>query len=1386
MSSTPYPTDDLLFGESSGGLEDSSLQPLYSGLASANTLRHYQQKNNQEEVAVSLPWSERLRAGYTGAAHGLLSHGPEALYSAMRTVGKIVGSDDLQAFATEGIETEKRLRELDPFYRVPDDWYKDGWGRSLYEGTKGITSSVYGMLPGAAISLIPGGQVIGLASIGAGAGSIAGLAEYDSFMEEAYDKFHELNPALTRDQIEDSVFWDAVLSGVAEGGTEAITDVVGGKLIGLVGKAGMQPAKHILDRLVRNLTKTVTLEAGSEVATAAAQDYLREQAGLDYVGRVEAMKQTLAPALVGGALFGGAGTALNLAQGKLGVLEGGTTKTEAEHRADITSKVQELRRQSIEAHYSPQAVSVFDMMTGNGSDHVQASIMMDNVESVTKAWTERTGGKVEDWGGDTSKLVEMFKRLEDSKTTPGAFPAESLSVLSDTVFSELSAEQKNTLAEAYGRSDSIDAETGKPTEIDADAFGADLRQLLADPKHSENIPEAARQVMESVKDGVLDLHNVVNRSGLAGGIDPEVTSLVGNAVAIRDTNQPKPSAFIYEEANLDGIRRKYGDFSKLSAENQATMIREIAHETSLNFDKWDIPLDQKGMLAFVDSEMKPILDRMLNRGKRTDAGQEQLAKKEMAARGFDVNRFAEFTAQLTGNGDIKESAAVKARELMLTERVLLAKTTELADTANETLAPADIMKWQMAGVMHQQIHAMLRAVRSEGGHLLRAFNFIKKDPALSTHRMNQLYDAQGGLEAARLKLTAYANAKTDADRASVLADSARAIGINMFIEYRTMNILSSVKTHITNTIGNSGVVVSEIWNRFTAETMGGGQGVDSGETMALIDGMWDGLRKVREQWSTHKANKGGTVAALRSIPEMWEADPSISIVGDAGINQRSLTRDNALEVIGAAKAAIGLSREHGLISNGLSYMVEYWGRLLGISNDILLSTDMFFKTVASHGELNALNHRKAVELSGGDKAKYRTLFDHYKRNTPLEHRKAALEYGKFVTFQNDLNGFAKSLNDLRVKHPLTRALIPFFKTPANIMKYAARHTPGIARMFDDIRAELDSPDTAIRHIAEARVMTGTMVWTTALGLAASGYLTGAGATDDNEKEKARATGWQANSLRLPGRDGEPDTYIALDRLDPAAFLLNTAASLVEIYDSMDNDDLGKAMVAGLGAAFRVASERTYLKSLSDAVDAVRDWDGYEGDRARRGFFTSLVPASSMLRAVAQEADPTQREIDGIFDSIRAGIPGMSSDLPVRRNFLGEAVTSDGYFGSDFMSPLRQSMDKQDAVYDEIYRLTRSGQKIPSMPGRYIQHNGKAIRMDGQQYSRFLELAGTGLRYGGKNAKERIAETIKSPAYRNWDDEKKAKQIRTIIESYRTEARKRTKRDDPGIRYLLGL
>lgn len=1365
------------------GMEEPSyspeLEPMYSGLASGHTIRHYQKQNNIEEVTAGLSWGERLKAGATGLAHGLDSYGPEQMYRAMRTIGKIFGSDDLQAFATEGIDRELKLRELDPWYEVPEGWHQDGWGRSLYEGFRGLTSSAYAMLPGAAISLLPGGQVVGLATLGVGAGTMAGLAEYDSFMDEAFDKFSQLNPSLTRQDIEDAHFWDAFWSGLAEGGTEAVSDIVGGKLIGLVGKASVQPAKHILDQMVRNVTKTMITEVGGEVTTAVIQDYIREHAGLDYVGRVEAFKQTLGPALVGGAAFGVGGTGLKLAQGKIHAEMAANQNATGNPKAELDAHASEMQRQFREQNYSPKAVEAFNQATEAGLDYFQATTIMEAVEGTAKAWADRNAGKAADWQGDAAKLTDILKNLEAHKANPETTLAESLSSVRDLLLSELSADQRQALVDRYGTRRFEDG-TGDPI-INTDRLDADLRNLLSDPKSAESLPDASRPVLVAMRDSLLDLHGVATKTGLGGGLDADLSSMIQKAVDHRSANRPpKPSSFMVNEVDLQAVARKYGEFGKLTAEQQSAMIKDMAKATAINFDTWDLPVDQKALFGFLDTEMKPFLDKVMRRGERSNAQQEALAKASLEAEGINLDRFAEFASRLTGDGNLKESASVRARELMLAERIMLEKATDLAAIANETLAPSDVMKWQMTGAVYEQIHSMLRAVRSESGHLLNAWNFIKKDPDLARMRTEKLYSDMGGLEAARHKLTAFANAETSADRAGVLRDSIRAKTVNMFLEYRTMNLLSSLKTHVANLTGNAGMIISETLNRFTGEKMGMGKGIAAGETMAFINGMWASMRKVKEMWSTHKETKGGTLSALKDINGMWNNEAASSLIGDAGLTQRALTKDNALEVIGAAKEKMGLSREHGLISGGLSTMVDYMGRMLGISSEVLLAQDSFFKMIGAGGELAARNHREASRQAGGDQAKYQALMEKFSQKPPADHKKAALAFGQFVTFQTPLSGFTKAVDGMRHQYPLTRALVPFFRTPVNIMKYAARHTPGLASFFGDIRAELNSPDLATRHLAEARVMTGTFVWATVLGMAAEGYLTGNGPTDPEEKEKARAAGWQPNSLHIG------DTYIALDRLDPAAFLLNTAASLVEIYDSMEGDDLDKAMWSGFAAAFRVASERTYLKSIADAFDAVTDWEGRKGDMARRGLFTSMVPGSSFLRSATQAVDPIQREVDGIFDAIRSGIPGASEALPVRRNFLGEAITSDGYYGPDWLSPLRQSHDKHDPVYDEIHRLSKAGYKIPSMPDRHIRHKGQTVKMSGQQYSDFLELSGVGLKYGGKNAKEKLAEVIQSKAYQGWTDEQKQTRIKAVIESYRKAAKDKMKTDDQGIRYLLGI
>ena len=58
-----------------------------------------------------------------------------------------------------------------------------------------------------------------------------------------------------------------------------------------------------------------------------------------------------------------------------------------------------------------------------------------------------------------------------------------------------------------------------------------------------------------------------------------------------------------------------------------------------------------------------------------------------------------------------------------------------------------------------------------------------------------------------------------------------------------------------------------------------------------------------------------------------------------------------------------------------------------------------------------------------------------------------LDTAKEATFQEDIGGFARSLQELSNANPAVKLMFPFIKTPANIMRQTASYIPGPHRRF---------------------------------------------------------------------------------------------------------------------------------------------------------------------------------------------------------------------------------------------------------------------------------------------------------------------------------------------------
>ena len=1366
-------------GESSAGpLDDADLddddRAMLRAFSNNDTIRTHLKRNTAEEVRRNMTWGDRLKAGATGLGHGLSSNGPEQMWRMARTAGKILKSKALQDQASEQLGLLQEQRDLDPLLDRPD-MKNDAIAETLYDGMNSVGTSAYTIAAGTAAGAVTGGAA-GLAVLGGGAGVAAGLAEFDSFMEQAKREFKAINPALTDEEIESDVFWQAVASGLSEGVTEGVGDVVGARFVGLFGKAGAPQAKNVVYRLFQNMVRSSVTEGGTEVTNAIIQDRIKEWAGMQTRGPIASAKPVLGPSMVAGAFFGAAGTAGSSAYNKAT----GTDIHLGKARAEADALAVQAREAIIAANNSPKAVEAYKVAMNSGKSEVAAALDLEAVESRARTWAERTGGNANEWSGDSGKVIEMLERLEKRQTSPDPTlaPVESLDSVRDLLLSELPPEQRQALVEAYRQGD-----PASPT-IDPAAFDADLKKILDDPAAVETIPEAARPAMESMRDGLVDLYKLADRRALSDGFDPALAESVHRTLEYRRANQPPPPpAFTMDADQAGRILLRYGEFKELSAAQQDAMIGEMARAAKFNFDGWDMPTDQKAMLGFIETEMKPLLDKLMHRGERSDKAQEGLASGKFGeSKDIDLDRFGKFYTELTGDGNIAESASVKARELQLAERILLEQVTDLADTAANSFAPTDIAKWYAMMALHQQVHSTLRGVRSEAGHLLRSFNFIKKDPGTANLAAMNIVEGAGGMDAAVTKLNAFKKAETRAEQQSVLQDSLAAKTLDMFIEYRTMNLLTSPKTHVANISGNIGAVVSEALARLSAEKfVGDGYGIAHGEAWEYSTGIFDGVRLAIKLGKFHLQEQGGFWKGAGNIDQVFAGQEGVSILGKEGTKRSKLSRENSQEVFAHInKEWLGLSSEHNIITDGLSGMIEMLGRGLGYSGKLLFAEDQFFKIVSASAETRALVHRRALKESNGNQARFEALKEKYSKDVPLEIRKAAMEHAKLTTFQSDLGKWHQRVDKARRDFPPARLVAPFFKTPANIIKYVAAHTPVMAKLYGDIRADLKSPDLARRNLAEARIMNGTLLWTLGLSMAAAGTLTGRGPANKREREKLLATGWQPYSIKIG------DSFIRTDRFDPIAVPLNMVASMYEIYQATDDrETLTKAFSSSFGAMYRVVSDKSYFQGFAD-LTGLLDGSGEGFPRLMKNLASSSVPFSGMTRMIRSERDPVFREVDSVMDSVMNTIPGLSELLPPRRDFIGREIKSDGYFGIPFISPLRQSFAKDDVISAESYRLTKVGQGIQGTPARYIREGEKALRLSGSQYSRLLELSGSGVRLNGKTGQEALEDLFKSSDYKSWDDAKKTKQARKLITDYRRAARKQLVEEDQQLRSFFGV
>lgn len=439
------------------------------------------------------------------------------------------------------------------------------------------------------------------------------------------------------------------------------------------------------------------------------------------------------------------------------------------------------------------------------------------------------------------------------------------------------------------------------------------------------------------------------------------------------------------------------------------------------------------------------------------------------------------------------------------------------------------------------------------------------------------------------------------------------------------------------------------------------------------------------------------------------------------------------------------------------------GEIVRLPSKALEVEDEFFKAVNRRSELAAEAYRLAAKEAKGDKAKFEELYRGYLNNPTDKMRKQADEYARYATFQNQLIGWPKDVQAFANKYPEFRFLVPFIRTPVNILKAARDRSllaPTTRQFWAEVRAGGRRRDRALSKVSLGTGITGAIGY-----LYGQDLVTGGGPSDPGERAALLATGWQPYSFKIG------DTYYSYARLEPISTVLGVSADFFSLKDSLRKDEAENVPVLLAMSLAKNVLDKTFLQGISNFFEAVIDPDRY-GERYLEGLAASFIP--NVLPQIARGVDPTLRETETFADVLQSRIPFASQALPARLDAWGDEIVRVGYttpedsplWGSltavtNILNPVRTSqIDASSPVKTEVARL---GMKV-SLPQKTITVSGVDIELTPEEHKAYVSVS-------GRAAKSFLDRAVQTSGYKAFSEEEKKDYILDELRDFRAETRK---------------
>jgi hypothetical protein len=420
----------------------------------------------------------------------------------------------------------------------------------------------------------------------------------------------------------------------------------------------------------------------------------------------------------------------------------------------------------------------------------------------------------------------------------------------------------------------------------------------------------------------------------------------------------------------------------------------------------------------------------------------------------------------------------------------------------------------------------------------------------------------------------------------------------------------------------------------------------------------------------------------------------------------------------------------------------------------------------------AVNYSTRVPDRAFYQARYNTsILDQMKAaglNEPTpEIIEQAVKEAKDTIFQGD-NAYTKGSELVRsafdqVTGPLRLGgkTMPFIKAVANLSKEGVEHSPlGFLQGAFKMKNAATPQELRDAEMLLGKSLAGlTFTAPTGAGIASGALKSNIGQT--NSYDSDNITGMRPQSIAIG------DKSFSLQNMPYAGIPIAAYAGLFSAGTP------GEKLSKSIKNTSNLLADLPALKGIGDLYKTFNSGYGQEkaipeiADDLTKTYLSNIatqyLPASGLLGNIRSSVDPYARELSAnnalsyVANRIMNRLPGISDNLPIKYNLLGEPVNTNNIKNptlralGDTILPMGIRNYNENSVLNQ---LNDDNLKLKRAPKTVTLDDGRKIKVTGKQYSKYQQIV-------GEQTDRWLDDLMTNPLYLDADPEGRKKIVNTV-------------------------